>query len=158
MNLIALARTHKERILLLVRYGLIGLVGAAVQIGAFYIWVDILKLADHYLAGSVASLALAVATTFTLQKYWTFRDTASARIPRQFASYVLIALGNLALNAFLMRLAKGTADAAGVDFFAGWHLVAQAGTVLFVAFLSFLANYFITFRRAGRPMVGAGEA
>lgn len=156
MNFLRRFGLTRERAFLVIRYGLVGLCGAAIQVGAFYAWVSILGLESHYLLGSAASLALALITTFTLQKYWTFRDSEASRAPMQFASYATIALGNLVLNLLLMRGAKEAFEAYGVDFFGGWHVVAQAAIVLFVAGLSFLANYFVTFRKA-KP-VPRGEA
>jgi putative flippase GtrA len=151
MSLITWARAHKERILLVARYALIGAGGAALQIGTFYVWISVLHLETHYLFGSIVSLGVALIATFGFQKYWTFKDTAHTRIPTQFASYVLVACGNLLLNIVLLRMAKFAADATGIDFFHTWYLVAQAGIVLFVALLSFLANYFFTFRLKASP-------
>ncbi|KND50756.1 MAG: hypothetical protein ABA06_04700 [Parcubacteria bacterium C7867-001] len=137
----------RERILLIIRYGVAGVCGIVVQVGAFYVWISILGLAAHYLLGSAVALGFALLTTFGIQKYWTFKDTTHDRIHLQFATYFGIALGNLGISTGLIHLAKLGAEALGVDFFGGWYYVAAQGAiVVFVAFLSFLANYYITFK------------
>jgi putative flippase GtrA len=117
-----------------------------VQTLSLYVWVDRLGLRDWYLGGLVVGFCIALAITFTLQKYWTFRDTAHERAPRQFVWYTGIALMSLGLNALLLALAKVMLDSLGIDFFHLWYLGAQIVITGCVATASFLMNRLTTFK------------
>lgn len=133
--------------LFLLRYGLVGVCGGVIQTTTLYMWVDILHLETFYLVGAVVGFCLALITTFTLQKYWTFVDHAREHIQRQFFSYTLIALGNLGLTLFGLHVSRIAFEASGIAFFHVWYLVAQITIIVILSALSFLANYFITFSR-----------
>lgn len=130
----------------LLRYGVVGVLGGVIQTTALYIWVELLHLQAHYLIGATAGFCLALAVTFTLQKYWTFKDFLHTQVKRQFFSYTFIALINLGLNASLLYLSKLVLEALGLNFFHIWYLMAQVSIIVILAALSFIANYFITFR------------
>lgn len=135
-----------ERYAFFIRYLIVGVSGGIVQTATLYVWIEWLRLSDIYLWGVVIGFLLALAETFLLQKYWTFRDRTKADTHKQFISYTLVALVNLGMNTFFIRSMKEIADAHRTDFFHIWYLVAQMGAVVLVAALSFFANYFITFR------------
>ena len=128
------------------RYVIVGLIGALIQTTTLYVWVDVFGLHDTYLVGVVVGFCVALAVTFTLQKYWTFRDGVHERTPRQLFWYTSIALVSVALNALLLALAKATFESVGLDFFHGWYLAAQICVTGLVALSSFLANRTITFK------------
>lgn len=130
----------------LLRYGAVGICGGLIQTATLYVWVEIFRLQAYYLLGAAAGFCLALAVTFTLQKYWTFRDYARERARKQFFFYTLIALTSLGLNVLLLHLSKLALDALGFNFFHIWYLAAQVCIIGFVAALSFIANYTITFR------------
>ncbi len=130
----------------LLRYGVVGVSGGLIQTTTLYIWVELLHLQAHYLVGATVGFCLALAVTFTLQKYWTFRDYAREQLHKQFSLYTFIALINLGLNVSLLHLAKVLLEALGLNFFHVWYLMAQVSIIVILAALSFIANYFITFR------------
>lgn len=131
------------------RYGITGVFGALVQVFALWLWVGVLGLRDHYLWGVVVGFCSALAITFPLQKYWSFRDRVHHKAPRQFVWYTLIALASLFLNTASLSVAKIILESARVDFFHMWYLVAEMIIVLTVAGLSFLTNRAITFQMIG---------
>ncbi|HCR52232.1 TPA: hypothetical protein DIV48_01120 [Candidatus Kaiserbacteria bacterium] len=133
--------------LLLIRYGVAGMTGALIQTSTLYIWVDVFHFEDWYLVGAVVGFHLALLATFALQKYWTFRDRAYAGIRRQFFFYTIIALASLGLNILFLHTSKLFLERLGFDFFHGWYLLAQVGSIAIVAATSFVANYSLTFRR-----------
>ena len=130
----------------LLRYGAVGVCGGLIQTATLYEWVEVLRLQAQYLLGAVAGFCMALAVTFTLQKFWPFKDYARDRTKRQFFFYTLIALASLGLNILLLHLSKLMLDALGFNFFHLWYLAAQVCIIGFVAALSFAANYIITFR------------
>lgn len=132
----------------LIRYLMVGVLGGVIQTATLYIWIDVLHLTSTYLWGVVIGFLIALAVTFILQKYWTFKDTSTHRTHTQLISYSLVALANLALNTFFVSGMKELVEAHRGDFFHIWYLLAQMGAVVIVAALSFAANYLVTFRHA----------
>ncbi len=55
-----------------------------------------------YLHSSIVAFAVALLVSFTLQKFWTFRDRAPGRTHRQFFLYVLVIITNLGLNTLIL--------------------------------------------------------
>ncbi|PIR83427.1 hypothetical protein COU19_00500 [Candidatus Kaiserbacteria bacterium CG10_big_fil_rev_8_21_14_0_10_56_12] len=135
----------RERSALLVRYGLVGAAGGVLQTLILIVWVDLLGLANYYLWGAALGFVVALAVTFTLQKYWTFRDNERAVWRRQFALYSSIACMNLVLTLVLLWAGKRMLEWLKLDFFHGWYVLVQIVIIVFLAGLSFAANYLITF-------------
>lgn len=132
------------------RYLVVGVLGALVQTGTLFVWVSLLGLTREYLLGVVMGFLLALAVTFLLQKYWTFRESTSSRLPLQFVRYTAVALSGLALNSALLALAKALLDALHIDFFNGWYLLAQVIILILVSLFNFLLNSYITFAKHSR--------
>jgi putative flippase GtrA len=147
-----LARALRERFWLLVRYGVSGAFGAFVQTATLYVWVAWLHFHETYLVGAMLGFVLAVIITFFLQKYWTFRDRTQKHARRQLLGYTIVALINLGINVSLLALAKTLFSHSGVNFFEYWYLVIQVCIVLFASGVSFLLNYFFTFRHTSHAV------
>lgn len=137
---------NSGRLLLYVRYIVSGTIAALIQLVGLYVWVSVLGLESLYLLGVILLYCIALITTFTLQKYWTFRERSHEFIGRQVVWYTLISLGNLALNAALLHTGKIFFDSIGADYFQGWYLVVQAISTVMCAVLGFLLNRHFTFR------------
>lgn len=137
-----------SRLLFLVRYGISGLTGGAIQVLFLYIWVTLLGLESTYLLGLVLGFICALVAAFALQKYWAFRDKESNRTLNQLFSYSVVAVSGLALNALLLTGAEMLFKSLGVDFFHGWYLIAQIGIIGIVSVFNFSMNFLFTFRRA----------
>jgi putative flippase GtrA len=140
--------THRERLLFLIRYGISGLGGGAIQVLFLFVWVSLLGFEETYLLGLGLGFVVALVVTFALQKYWTFHDKESHRIPRQLLSYSVVAVLGLALNAVLLAGAKMLFVSLALDFFHGWYLIVQAGIIGVVAIFNFGMNFLFTFRHA----------
>ncbi len=100
-----------------------------VSISLLYFFVDILGL--WYLWGTTLSFLLSLGVSFTVQKYWTFRDTSTNRLKGQMGVYATLQVINLAANDGLMYV--------GVDIFHISYLGAQVITAGLVAIWSFFA-------------------
>ncbi len=120
-----------------------GAIGISVNLGTFHI---LYVLGVPYLLGSIAGFLSAVFIGFILQKYWAFRDHAPERLRAQFVAYILLALGNLALNTGIVYLL--------VDTFNTYYLLAQAIGAAVVAIDSFFIYRALIFK----PHQGSGES
>lgn len=77
--------------------------------------------------------------SFTLQKFWTFRNYHYKRMPVQLVLYLINAVIGLNLNAFLMHLL--------VNRFQLWYVLAQIGVTILIGGYNYLAYHFIVFRQ-----------
>lgn len=131
-----------NRIKFLMRYGVAGALGGLSQLGMVYLLVELFHL--WYMIGVVLGFFVALAVSFTLQKYWTFREPSTEHAKRQFVWYTLIALGSLGGNIVLMYMF--------VERVGMWYLLAQAFTIAIVAGSGFLLNNYITFKHSAESL------
>lgn len=134
-----------HKILFVGRYAIVGGIGGLIQTATLYVWVDILGLTHVYLLGAMLGFSIALAVTFLLQKFWTFRGKASQRTKREFMFYTAFALGSLLATMLLLELARMALRSVGKDFFDHWYLAAQIAITLLLALVSFFLNYAYTF-------------
>lgn len=116
------------------RYVIAGGTAAVVDLGLLYIFTAYISL--HYLSSAVIAFVGAFLVSFTLQKFWTFRDRSIQNIHRQSIMYFTISLGNFFINTYLMYIF--------VEKIHLHYLVAQMFVGGIVACFSFfLCKYFI---------------
>jgi len=140
-------KLQKEQFLFLIRYFISGATGIVIQTLSLFVWVSVLKLHDAYLWGVVIGFCIALATSFALQKYWTFRERTHATMHRQAMWYTAVALGTLFFNTILLAGARHLLSDLGLNFFHIWYLIAQFTILLLLAAVAFLINTAVTFRQ-----------
>ncbi|OGG53699.1 hypothetical protein A2851_02325 [Candidatus Kaiserbacteria bacterium RIFCSPHIGHO2_01_FULL_53_29] len=119
----------------IVRYIISGSTAAVTNIGTLYILTEFFHI--WYLYASVVAVCVAMVVSFTLQKFWTFRDRRTEHIHRQAVRYFFIVLGNLLLNTGLVFC---------LVEYAKWPPVAaQFFASLLIAFESFFSYKFLVF-------------
>jgi putative flippase GtrA len=107
----------------LARYVISGATGAAVHIGMLTLLVE--KFGVYPVLASAGGFVTAFGVSFTLQKFWTFKDHDTAAAPRQMAVYFGIQLVNLGINMALMYVF--------VEVMHIQYIVAQVGTIALIA-------------------------
>jgi putative flippase GtrA len=90
------------------------------------------------LSSSLAFI-LSFVVSFTLQKFWTFRNYSQKKMPIQFVLYIGNAFIGLNLNGVLMHLF--------VNKFGAWYLLAQIVVNLLIGVYNFFVYKFIVFRK-----------
>ena len=90
-----------------------------------------------YLFSTIVAFCLAVIVSYSLQKFWTFKDYSVKNMHVQFSSFLFLALFTLAINTFLMYIF--------VDKFGLWYIFAQIIINIFTAFLSYLVYNKVVF-------------
>ena len=78
------------------------------------------------------------AVSFTLQKFWTFRNFSNDKVISQFILYILNAFIGLNLNGFFMHLL--------VNEYQVWYILAQIMVNLVIGFYNFLIYKSIVFK------------
>jgi len=84
------------------------------------------------------AFALSFLVSFTLQKFWTFRNYRQDKVAGQLLIYLLNAFIGLNLNGWLMYTL--------VNKYAVWYLLAQIIVSLIIGFWNFLVYKFIIFK------------
>lgn len=93
---------------------------------------------DIVLSTSIAFI-LSFLISFTLQKFWTFRNYSHDKMVGQLFLYVLNAVIGLNLNGFFMHLL--------VNKFNVWYILAQIIVNLAIGLWNFIVYKFIVFRK-----------
>lgn len=84
------------------------------------------------------AFVLSFSVSFTLQKFWAFRNYHYNKIPTQFILYIINAVIGLTINGFLMHLL--------VNKWEIWYLLAQIGVSMLIGLYNFLVYNFIIFK------------
>lgn len=124
------------RLFKIVRYLISGGTAAAANLLALFLLVHFGRM--HYLYASVLAFALSIGVSFTMQKFWTFRDTPLHDMHMQFARYLVIIGFNLFLNTALVYL---FVEKAGM-----WYMFAQILTTAIIAALGYFGYRHVVFR------------
>jgi putative flippase GtrA len=96
------------RLLKVVRFILSGGTATFLNVLAIYLLTDFLGL--WYILSATLAFILAVATSFVLQKLWTFGDRSTDRLPFQIGTFLTIALWGLLVDLLLVYVAVEYAD------------------------------------------------
>lgn len=126
----------KEHSKKFIKFVFVGAVSAAANVGFLYIFVEVFAL--WYLLASFCSFAVSLVINFALNKVWTFEDRRARGTTGQFGRYMLLAVGNLAVNAFLLSFL--------VEVLHLWYLAAQIVVIGILAVLNFIAYRLFVFR------------
>lgn len=134
MSLISIFLNNKYSKLL--RYSISGCVAATTNLGVIYIFVDVFNF--WYISASVISFAATFIVSFSLQKFWTFKDPDLDVIHKQVAISFTVAMVNLFLNTVYMY--------GLVEYVHLHYLQAQILTTIMIAVGSFIAYQYLVFK------------
>jgi putative flippase GtrA len=129
---------HPANWLQLVRFGLVGGLGFAVNLAVYAFCVHVLGF-DYHLA-AVAAWLVAVMNNFILNRHWTF-DAGDGRVHFQAMRFLVVSLVAFGVSLLLLTL---LVEAAGVA-----KVPAQALAVAASMPLNFLGNKLWSFRSEG---------
>jgi putative flippase GtrA len=125
-----------ERHKSVVKFIFAGSSAAAVDLVFLYLFYGLFKW-GLVLSTSLAFI-LSFVVSFTLQKFWTFRNYSQKKIPVQFVLYIANAVIGLNLNGIMMHYS--------VNKLQFWYLFAQILVNVIIGFYNFFIYKFIVFR------------
>jgi len=99
----------------LVRYLVSGGTAALINFLLLFALTEFLEV--WYLASAVIAFIVSFCASFTLQKFWTFRDGRLSAAPRQMVQHLSLAVGMIALDTVFLYLA--------VEILGLWYMLAQ---------------------------------
>ena len=120
----------------LARYIVAGGTGAIVHLSVLTALVELLNI--YPVLASIGGFLCAFGVSFSLQKFWTFRNHDRATAPRQMMIYFGIQVVNLGLNVLLMY---AFIEWVGIQYF-----VAQVATIGLLAIESYVLYSKVVFR------------
>ncbi len=91
-----------------------------------------------YLLSTIISFSLASVYSFTLQKFWAFKDVDKQKTAWQLPAYILMAICNLFINSGIVYLL--------VEKFGVWYMLAQFIAAGLIAFESYAVFKFLIFK------------
>ncbi len=173
-QLITLAKTNRKEFKRFAKFLVVGVTGFVVDFGVFNLLIRAVGLPDVQVVGilikgatqaQAVSFTLAAINNFLWNRYWTYPDSRSKPILRQFGMFFVLSVIGLAIRTPIFSLMSGPAKAivdslpygpfAGLLHFAvnTVHLTTEqlgyngalAIAVLVVLFWNFFANRFITY-------------
>lgn len=121
----------------IVKYFISGCTAAAVDIITLFILTDIAHI--WYLLSAILAFLVALGISFTLQKFWAFRDMNITRLHVQVIQFSIVAVISLGINSLLMYIA--------VDFFHLHYILAQIVVGVIIAVTNFFGYTLFVFNR-----------
>jgi len=125
-----------ELIFRILKFGLTGLIGMAIDFGATWLGKEILKI-NKYIANAIG-FSLAVTNNYLINRVWTFQST-NTHWGTEFGKFLIVSLIGLGLNTLIIYLFHQRKN--GTNFY-----VAKCFAILIVFVWNFLANMLFTFR------------
>ena len=121
----------------LVRYLFSGGIAATTYLVLLFVLVEF--FGAHYLPASTGALAVAIVISFSLHKFFTFRERSLSRTPLQIALYLCVVGMDFAINLSVLWLLVEMAHTP--------YLVGAFIATLVVAVVNFIAYRLVVFRR-----------
>lgn len=107
------------------------------ELTLLYVFTEYLGI--WYLFSSVLAFLFAFCLSFSLQKFWTFKDKEKESVHKQMSLYFLLALANLGFNVIALYL---LVQVAGL-----WYMFAQVLVSGAIAIWSFVMYKFVIFHK-----------
>ncbi|MFA4941904.1 MAG: glycosyltransferase [Patescibacteria group bacterium] len=126
-----------EKYKIIIKYIISGGTAAVVDLSALYFFTSFCGI--WYVLSSSLAFLLAYFVSFSLQKFWTFRDNGREKIRQQMYLYFIVGVANLFLNGAGMYLL--------VDKFGVMYLLAQIIIGAILGASSFIIYRFIIFKK-----------
>jgi putative flippase GtrA len=111
------------------RFSLVGAFSVTTYYALFYGLTEYAHV--WYIASAMVAFGGYYVVSFTLQKYWAFRNRSKERIRQQLAQFSLMAVGNWILNTSLLYVL--------VEYFGMWYLLAQGILTVVVSIIAYFA-------------------
>ncbi len=87
-KLTTFARTNQKELTRFLKFSVVGIIGAVVDFGVYSTMIGVFGLSPE--VASVIALATAVVSNFIWNRYWTYPDSRSKPIAKQFVQFFLI--------------------------------------------------------------------
>lgn len=116
-----------------VRFVISGGTATLVNVLSLYIFTDLMGI--YYVISAILSYITSFIVSFSMQKYWTFKENSSINLRSQAIYYFLVTLFNLGLNALFIYLL--------VQYASFHYLLAQIVISLLIAIESFFVYKYI---------------
>lgn len=122
-------QTKLSRLWRIVRFCIAGAAGVTTYYTALYCLTEYLGV--WYVYSSIVGFILNQAVNFTLQKFWTFKNT-DKKAPKQAVQYFVMGVSLLGANTMLLYIL--------VDRFHVWYVGAQLGLTIGLTVVSYLVS------------------
>ena len=119
------------------RFLISGGMATFVNIGLLYVFTDLIRI--WYVLSAALAFIFAFVVSFTMQKFWTFKDASKENVHRQALVYFLAGLANLGLNSLLIYIL--------VEYSGLHYLMSQIIISAFIAIENYFIYQFLVFNK-----------
>ena len=127
---------RKETIKQVLRFGISGGIAVLLGLVSIYVLTDIFHV--WYVVSSIIAFTITFLVSFSMQKFWTFREKTISRIPVQGSLSLMLGGLNFVLNVILIYIL--------VDFLHISYLIAQVIIYAFFGALDFFIYKLVIFK------------
>ncbi len=133
------------------RFAVVGLVGAVIDIGVFNLEVGLLHVPSVYAAAN--NFILAVCSNFVFNRYWTYPDSRSKHVSAQIVQFTIVSLVGLGIRTLfftfmepplIVALQGSSIPSPLTANFLG-HNTTLVVSIIVVMFWNFFANRYWTY-------------
>ena len=124
----------------MVRYGVVGVIGASIHFGTVILLVEVFKQNPVY--SSAFGFSIVVAISYLLNKHWTFKVKEKGKSNR-FFKYIVVSCLGFGINVSIMYYSVNIAH---------WsYILGQSIVTVVIPVSNFTLNKFWTFSDSGSP-------
>lgn len=87
------------------RFAMVGAIGAVVDFGTFNLLTTVFGMTA--VVGSVFSFIAAIMSNFTWNRYWTYPDSRSKKIPEQLVQFTIVSVVGLMIRTPIIAVLEG---------------------------------------------------
>lgn len=136
-NLIGYLKIKKKIIWEFLKFGVVGLLGTAVNILVLYLLTE--KIGIHYIISAVFSFIVAMTHNFFLNKIWTFKEKMRTEVKKKYTQFALVSVSALAINILFLYIFT--------EFLKIYYLISQVLSIFIAFTINFLGNKIFTFSK-----------
>ena len=124
----------------MVRYGVVGVIGASIHFGTVILLVEEFRLNPVF--STAAGFSIVVAISYILNKHWTFKIVSKGKSYR-FLKYIVVSCLGFGINVSIMYYVVNIAH---------WsYILGQSIVTVVIPVSNFTLNKFWTFSDSGGP-------
>ena len=119
----------KNLILQIIKFGFVGIVAAAIDVGVLVLCSDVLNI--DVLISSAVSFSVSVVANYILSMHFVFCGRKQSKI-KEFTVFVLLSIGGLCINQIIMW--------AGTELMSFYYLFVKIFALIFVPIYNFVTR------------------
>jgi len=136
-NLLGYLFSNRKLIDEFVKFALVGLSGAIINIAILYWLTEYFGV--YYIFSAICAFIIAVTTNFLFNKIWTFKENLTEGFSKKYAQFFSVSLAALAVNILFLYIFT--------ELFGIYYIISQVIAICIALIINFLGNKIWTFKK-----------